>query len=116
ILDALMAQVWSKAPLTPRLAAIRRVEQQVLVSRLIELAALDQAMPQVRAEATAALRRIQLRANEPLRTADSAQLAHQMAIRDDIERFLKRPDSTFKPVVPLSTPPGDPIGGRGSVR
>jgi hypothetical protein len=116
VLNALIAQVWSRAPLTPRLAAIRRVEQHVLVTRLMELAALDQAMPQVRAEATAALRRIDVRAAEPPATPDSAQAVHQMAIRDDIERFLKRPDSTFKPVVPLPTPPGDPIGSRGSVR
>jgi hypothetical protein len=120
VLDAVIAQIWSKAALKPRPAAIRRVEQHLLVARLMELAALDQAMPQVRAEATAALRTIQQRAAQTgsagaagaAGAVDAAQSAHQLAIRDDIDRFLKRPDSTFKPVAPLPTPPGDPIGSR----
>ncbi len=119
VLDALIAQVWSRSPLTPRLATIRRVTQQLLVTRLMDLAANDEAMPQARAEATAALRIIQQRATEPAATTaniDRAQAAHQQAIRDDIDRFLKRPDTTFKQVTPLATPPGDPIGSRSSVR
>jgi hypothetical protein len=86
----------------------------------MDLAANDQAMAQARAEATAALRTIQQRATDPTAAAttntDRAQAAHQQAIRDDIDRFLKRPDTTFKQVTPLPTPPGDPIGSRGSVR
>jgi len=116
VLDALIAQTWSRSPLTPRLSAIRRVTQHLLVARLMELAALDAAMPQVRAEATAALRTIQQRAAEPVTPADAAQRAHQLAIRDDIDRFLKRPDTTFKQIAPLPTPPGDPIGTRTGVR
>ncbi len=119
VLDALIAQIWSHSQLTPRLSAIRRVTQQLLVTRLMDLAANDQAMPQARAEATAALRTIQQRATElPAATAttDRAQAAHQLAIRDDIDRFLKRPDTTFKQVAPLATPAGDPIGSRSSPR
>jgi len=116
VIDALIAQVWSKAPLSPRLAAIRRVEQHLLVAKLMDLAALDAAMPQVRAEATAALRTIQQRTNDATVT-DAAQRTHLLALRDDIDRFLKRPDATFKQIAPLPTPPGDPIGSRsGSVR
>lgn len=116
VVDALIAQVWSRTPLTPRLAAIRRVEQHLLTTRLMDLAATDEAMPQVRAEATAALRTIQQKAAEPLASPDPAQRTLQAAIRDDIDRFLKRPDTTFKQIAPLPTPPGDPIGSRGSVR
>jgi hypothetical protein len=122
VLDALIAQTWSRTPLTPRLASIRRVTQQLLVTRLMELAANDQAMPQARAEATAALRTIQQRLAPPTTSTststppDRAQTTHDLAIRDDIDRFLKRPDTTFKQVAPLPTPPGDPIGTRSSPR
>ena len=116
IVDALIAQVWSRTPLTPRLAAIRRVEQHLLTTRLMDLAATEEAMPQVRAEATAALRTIQQKTAEPLASPDPAQRTLQAAIRDDIDRFLKRPEATFKRIAPLPTPPGDPIGSRGSVR
>ncbi len=116
VLDALIAQIWSRSQLTPRLSAIRRVTQQLLVTRLMDLAANDQAMPQARAEATAALRGIQQRIADPTTSVDRAQGAHQLAIRDDIDRFLKRPDTTFKQVTPLATPPGDPIGSRSSPR
>jgi Met-zincin/Domain of unknown function (DUF5117) len=114
VVDALIAQIWSKSPLSPRLAAIRRIEQHLLMTRLIDLAAQDQATPQARADATAALRVIQQKAAEPQSSVDAAQRAMQQSIRDDIDRFLKRPDATFKPIAPLPTPPGDPIGTRGA--
>mgnify|MGYP000959953597 CR=1 FL=1 len=40
-------------------------------------------------------------------------VAHRNVTRDDIKRFLNRPEATFKPTTPLPTPPGDPIGAAG---
>jgi hypothetical protein len=40
--------------------------------------------------------------------------AHRSATREDIERFLARPDATRKQTAPLATPPGDPIGSKAS--
>jgi hypothetical protein len=39
--------------------------------------------------------------------------AHRRQVADDIERFLKRPDSVRPMTRPLPTPPGDPIGSAG---
>lgn len=80
--------------------------QGVVVQRLMDLAADTQASPQVRAQATAGLRRIKAM------TASTAT-AHAAATRDDITRFLSRPAETYKKTEPPPTPPGEPIGGRG---
>jgi hypothetical protein len=131
VLRTLIRDVWVKTSATPRLAAIRRTVQHLIVSRLMDLASNDQAMPQVRADATDALRDIMAIATErglSIRSGTvptglnptTEQSRFARAVRDDIDRFLKRPDSTFKPITPLPTPAGDPIGaaatttGRGS--
>jgi len=72
----------------------------------MDLAADTGASAQVRAQATAGLRRIKTM------TAANAS-AHAAAMRDDITRFLSRPAETYKKTDPLPTPPGEPIGGRG---
>jgi hypothetical protein len=108
VLNATIKQVWQTNPPAARLGAIQRTVQHLLVTRLMELAANDQAMAQVRADATDALRRIQKIAATLSPNATQARL--NAAVRDDIDRFLKRPDATFKPIAPLATPPGDPIG------
>jgi hypothetical protein len=78
----------------------------VVVQRLIDLAADAQASAQVRAEASAGLRRVKT-------VAATMATAHAAAARDDIARFLARPADAFKKTDPLPTPPGEPIGGRG---
>jgi hypothetical protein len=40
--------------------------------------------------------------------ADAAENAHRRATRDDIERFLARPETWQPPVIP-AVPPGPPI-------
>jgi hypothetical protein len=125
LLRSVIREVWVKPSATPRLSTIRRTVQHLVVTRLMDLAANDQAMPQVRADATDALRDImaiatdrgrQFRsASDPIGLSPSTEQARfARAVRDDIDRFLKRPDSTFKPITPLATPPGDPIGAPGA--
>ena len=82
----------------------------------MDTAANPDAAPQVRAAAAEALREL----NERLKTpapdtaiaAAAAAAAHRRATRDDIERFLSRPDAApRKQTAPLPIPQGDPIGG-----
>jgi hypothetical protein len=80
--------------------------QQVVVQRLMDLAADAQASPLVRAQASAGLRRIKTM------TASMAT-AYAAAAREDITRFLSRPADAYKKTDPLPVPAGEPIGGRG---
>ncbi len=84
---------------------IQQALQNLAVARLIDLAADPDAAPEVRAEATFGLRRIRFIAN-------TSATAHALNARDEIERFLNRPDSAGKRTDPLPTPAGEPIGGR----
>jgi len=72
----------------------------------MDLASNAGASPQVRAFASAGLRRIKT-------MTAAATSAHALEARDTIARFLNRPADTFKKTDPLATPPGEPIGSRG---
>jgi hypothetical protein len=112
ILDALVARTWRDAA-TPRdgyHAAIARAVQSLTVTRLMDTAANAEAAPQVRAAATHTLRALGERLAQEV-VADEADLMHRRSIRDDIERFLTRPDAPRKQTAPLPIPQGDPIGG-----
>lgn len=109
ILDALIARTWlDPAPRDTYHAAIARAVQSLTVTRLMDTAANADAAPQVRAAATEALRELHERLKLP--NADAATGAHRRATRDDIERFLARPDAPRKQTAPLAIPQGDPIG------
>ena len=84
---------------------ITRAVRTVIVTRLAQLALRREAAPQVRAEAFDALRRLSSRLTP---TGDAAESAHRRATRDDIERFLARPETWQAPVLP-PIPPGPPI-------
>jgi hypothetical protein len=85
---------------------ITRATRTLLATRLAALAADRDAAPQVRAEATDALRRLSARLGN---VADPAEMAHRRATRDDIERFLNRPAEPWQfPNLPV-VPPGPPI-------
>jgi hypothetical protein len=60
------------------------------------------------------LRELSALLKAPARIAEDA--AHRRATRDDIERFLNRPDEIIKKTAPLPAPPGDPIGSKGQGR
>ncbi|HEV7906206.1 MAG TPA: zinc-dependent metalloprotease [Pyrinomonadaceae bacterium] len=110
VLDALIARTWLEpAPRDQYHAAIARAVQSLTVTRLMDTAANADAAPQVRAAATEALRDLNERLKLP--TTDTATSAHRRATRDDIERFLARPDAPRKQTTPLPLPQGDPIGG-----
>ena len=71
--------------------AITRGSARLTATHLMDLAANRDADPQVRAEASEGLRRFIVRLNDG-DIADDAELAHRHALRDDITRFLDRPD------------------------
>ena len=89
--------------------AISRATCRLAATRLMELASNRDADPQVRAEATEALRTLMGRLAPPV--SDSAEIAHRHALRDDIQRFLERPDQPRTQPRPPEIPPGPPIGG-----
>jgi hypothetical protein len=116
VIDALLLRTWKvAAPKDAYHAAVLGAVQSVVVRRLMETAANDNAAPQVRATATEALRELSALLKLPARVS-ATDAAHARATRDDIERFLNRPDETMKKTVPLPTPPGDPIGSKGQGR
>ena len=89
--------------------AITRAMARLAATRLMDLAANRDADPQVRAEASEGLRRFAVKMNDA-GIRDDAELAHRHALRDDIERFLTRPDMPrTQPKLP-EVPPGPPIG------
>jgi hypothetical protein len=89
---------------------ITRGSARLAATRLMDLAANRDADPQVRAEASEGLRRFIVRLSDA-GIRDDAELAHRHALRDDITRFLDRPDAPrTQPKLP-EVPPGPPIGG-----
>ncbi len=100
VLNQLLKKAWTR-PADPYGQQIARTTQWVIVSRLMDLASNADAMPQVRSTATMALRNIV-----------TATGASPDAMKDEIERFLRRPDPANKKTDPLATPAGDPIGGQ----
>jgi hypothetical protein len=90
--------------------AITRATARLTATRLMDLAANRDADPQVRAEASEGLRRFITKLKDAS-IRDEAELAHRHALRDDITRFLDRPDQPrTQPKLP-EVPPGPPIGG-----
>ena len=85
-----------------QLGEVRRAVQWLVATRLMDLGASPEAAPGVRAVATSGLRRL------------AAQLAarmdaHSRDIRDEIERFLTRPNTPRTPTPPPPVPAGEPI-------
>lgn len=89
-----------------RSGPIPRATRTLIMTRLAQLAANREAAPQARAEASDALRRLSARL--AANVGDAAEGAHRRATRDEIERFLARPETWQAPVIP-AIPPGPPI-------
>jgi hypothetical protein len=107
VVNAIVQRTWSAAkPADGYGQAIQEAVQSLVVQRLMDLAADTQAAPQVRAQASAGLRRIKS-------LTGAVATAHGAGTRDDITRFLSRPADSFKKTDPLPTPAGEPIGGKG---
>jgi hypothetical protein len=110
VAGALVTRTWrAPAPKDAYRAAIARTVQNLVVTRLMDLAANPDASSQVRAVATVWLH-VLLSEDTAAITTDDATNAHLRATHDDIERFLARPAEPRKRTTPLPTPPGDPIG------
>jgi len=107
---ALVNRVWGRgAPSTVATretglrGAVIEAVQTLVVSRLMDLSARTDADPAVRHIASAGLRRLSL-------TLAGRTDAHAVGTRDDIERFLSRPDQPRKKTAPPGAPQGEPIG------
>ncbi len=111
VVDELIKATWKMpAKIDAKQLAVARVVQSLTVNDLMDLAANADAQPQVRAVATEALRDLQatLKRTLPQPATPPRIIA---AIIDNIEKFLSRPDAPRKQTMPLTNPPGDPIGG-----
>src|SRR5205085_7356042 len=93
---------------TRRADATTRATSTLAVTRLMDLVNMRDADAQVRAEATEALRKMAGKLAAP--ATDPAEIAHRHALRDDIQRFLERPDQPRSQPRPPEVPPGPPIG------
>jgi small-conductance mechanosensitive channel len=85
--------------------AVTRATRTLIMTRLAQLANNREADPQARAEAFDGLRRLTSALSA---VTDVAENAHRRATRDEIERFLARPEAWQPPVIP-AIPPGPPI-------
>jgi hypothetical protein len=105
VIDRLIAATFDEKPANTYEGLVNRAVERALVDRLILLAG-QAPMPQVRATASASLRRLQARAL----TGTAPDVAHGQLIAADIKRFLERPMEPTRPIATPEIPPGAPIG------
>lgn len=106
--DALVLRIWKlPAPVNRYHAAILGAEQNLLVQRLMDLTANNEASPQVRAISNEALHQLNEMLKIGLRRVPNGQYR---LIQQDIERFLTRPDAPRVKTPVLPVPQGEPIG------
>ena len=110
VLIALHDRLWDDEPRDYRAQAIHQAIRHLHATRLIDLAANDDASPQVRAQASWALGEIARRISPNLIAGATYD---ERAIHAEITRFLNRPDANQRRTEPLPPPPGDPIGSPG---
>jgi hypothetical protein len=103
----LIAATFDDKPANAYEALVNRAVERALVDRLIVLAG-QAPMPQVRAVASASLRRLETRGRGV--QGATADAAHEQLIAADIKRFLERPMEPVKPIAAPEPPPGAPIG------
>ncbi len=112
VLWNLSVQVWKldDGPKdSPRAATVRAAIKHLHATRVRELAANEDASPQVRDAAVRSLRAIL----KSLPAWEHGVSNGYSSLRDEIEHFLDRPAPTHRPTPPLPSPPGDPIGSPG---
>jgi len=110
VLGRLVTTIFDANPQTSYEAEINRAMKRVLLNRVMSLAQ-SAPMMQVRAIATATIRRIQTRSL--VATGNTAEQAHRSLIVDDIKRFFERAADTIRPADTPQPPPGAPIGDYG---
>jgi len=109
VIDRLITAIFDDRPSNPYEAEVNRAVERAFVERLITLAG-QAPMPQVRAVATARLRRVAARLRSLTGLSD-AHAAHVQLIVADINRFITRPLPAIPPMALPRTPSGAPIGG-----
>ena len=97
---------------TPYEAEVRRVEERVLVDRVMWLAT-GAPNGQVRAIASFKLRKLAARLLRSGAAATEADQAQHALLAADIRRFLDRPAEMMKVMPAPDAPPGAPIGDAG---
>jgi len=108
VIDRLTKAVFQAPAATPYEQEVRRVEERVLVDRVMWLAS-GSPNPQVRAVASYKLQRL-IAGTQASATTD-AEKAQQALLAADIKRFIERPADPGKPIYAPDAPPGAPIGG-----
>ncbi|HEU4938443.1 MAG TPA: zinc-dependent metalloprotease [Vicinamibacterales bacterium] len=109
VIDALRTATFQASATTPYEEEIRRATARALVERLMWLAG-GAPMPQVRAEASDALRKIQIGEHALRGKGDGPA---QALLAADIKRFLERPIEPIRSPTTYDAPPGAPIGDSG---
>jgi hypothetical protein len=110
VVDELIENTWKSPSSNGRDAEIERVVDNVVLYRLMGLAAYKNTSPQVRAIASLELDELKRWLSSRLdSTTDESQKAHFFFAVSEIEAFQKDP-GRVKLTVPLSPPPGAPIG------
>jgi hypothetical protein len=109
VVDALRTATFQATTSSPYEEEIRRAAARALVERLMWLAG-GAPMPQVRAEASDALRQIQIGDHGLNGKGDGPA---QALLAADIKRFLERPMEPLRTPTTYDAPPGAPIGDSG---
>jgi hypothetical protein len=106
----LVSDTWGALPdAAPRLAALRRVAQRVVLDGLMDLAASERASAEVRAATFAELERLR-RNLKVMRSSDPAADAHLRLAERDLAEFLDEPQARRPRPPRVPAPPGRPIG------
>ena len=106
VIDTLTKATFKAAAANPYEQEIRRASARALVERLMWLAG-GAPMPEVRAEASTALKRIEI---GELALTGGTDGAAQQLIAADVKRFLERPIEPIRTPATFDAPPGAPIG------
>jgi Met-zincin/Domain of unknown function (DUF5117) len=106
VINALRDATFKAAVANPYEQEIRRATARAFVERLMWLAG-GAPMPEVRAEASSALKKIEI--GEHALTSGTDGAAQQL-IAADIKRFLERPIEPIRTPTTFDAPPGAPIG------
>jgi uncharacterized protein DUF4953/uncharacterized protein DUF5117 len=109
VVDALRTATFQATTSSPYEEEIRRATARALVERLMWLAG-GAPMAQVRAEASEALRKIQIGEHGLRGNGDGPA---QALLAADIKRFLERPIEPLRTPTTYDAPPGAPIGDTG---
>jgi hypothetical protein len=114
VIDQVVAATWGDGPsarpaATPKLAALRRVTQRAVADRLMQLAADEQASPEVRAMADLKISELRPTAAGRARLmGNDDERAHWLAIANDLAFWMEKRELP-KTTQALAAPPGDPF-------